>query len=289
MIKRAILFTLLFVVVANIAYSQPGEYSQFIFKKSQKKLSYLQQFLNILQQRPFKGSYAIIIAIGNYDSLPHLESPKADTERMKKFLLDSAEYDEVVVLQNDEASFDNIRYFMQTYFPIKMDDGRYRFLFYFTGHGTQIQTHTGIMGYLQLKGATEKLSGDLIDMNQLEVWANQLVNAKHMLFLIDSCFSGLAGIEPKSGNNTKMNPLELAEESGRFMITAGGADEIAIGSIKEWGGSLFTDEAIKGMNGLADANKDGVVTTYELFNHIQATVKNEAKNSGRTQTPQIRD
>jgi uncharacterized caspase-like protein len=286
--KKHIFWVLLMLsIIASDVYAQ--SYSQFIYRKPQKR-SFFEEFLRPFFTRdPFDGSYAMIIGVGDYDNLPPLESPTRDAEKMKNFLLNTAEYDEVVVLKDADATFEVIRYFMQEYFPIRMSNGRYRFLFYFTGHGTQYRGYTKILGYLQLKDATKSLNQEVINMEQLEIWADQLVNAKHMLFLIDCCFSGLAGIEAKGEYNTSVNPLELAKENGRFLITAGAADEKAIASLKEWGGSLFTHVAISGMSGYADANHDGVVTTHELFTFIQSTVKNEAQSQGRKQTPALRD
>ena len=286
--KRIIFISLiLFLFLETHSYSQ--SYRQFIYRKPQQE-SLLDQFFRFWTTRdPFNGSYAMVIGVGDYDNLPSLDSPSPDAERMKNFLLKTAEYDEVVVLKDADATADAIRFFMEEYFPIKMDTGQHRFLFYFTGHGTQRKGYARTLGYLQLKGATEGLTSDVINMDQIGVWADQLPNAKHMLFLIDSCFSGLAGVEVKGTYDSSVDPLELAKEYGRFMITAGGVDETAIASLKEWGGSLFTQVALRGMSGYGDSNQDGIVTTHELFGYIQSVVKNEAAKRGRKQTPALRD
>lgn len=253
--------------------------SKFIFKP-QKKETNLQKF--------FKSSYAIIIAVGNYNKLPSLRSPKQDAIKMKGFLLQSGEYDEVAVLLDADATYERIRHFMGTYFPEKMaTEGRYRFLFYFSGHGSQ---HLGyantILGFLQLQAALGKpTDGETIDMDEIERWAQRYRYTNHMLFLLDCCFSGLAGVEVKEGYNDRVNPLDLAKEDGRHMITAGGSNEKSIGDLKAWGGSLFTDVIIKGMSGKADKNNDGVVTIHELFDHTQTVVRNEAKRKGYDQNP----
>lgn len=284
--QRILFITLTICLITTISYSQP-DYQKFIHQKPQGKESYLQQLVN-LWKTPFDGSYAIIITIGKYDHFPSLEAAKKDSEKMKNFLLESSEYDEVVVLQDEDASFSTIWYFMQEYFPKKMRQGRYRLLFYFSGHGTQHRLYDdNIVGSLLLKGATGE-SGDLnaIDMRQIELWASRLQYANHILFLLDCCFSGLAGKEVKS-YNTEVDPKELAKENGRFLITAGGTDETSIADLKRWGGSLFTDVVIHGMCGDADSNADGVVTTYELFSYVQAAVRNEAERAHHSQTPLI--
>ena len=285
-LKRIIALGLLLMILAQIAYSN-SNYDQFIYR-SEKQEGWFQKYVRkYFQDTLFDGSYAIVIAVGDYDNLPRLESAQHDAEKMTEFLLNTAEYDEVVMLTDADATFNTIRYFMEEYFPKKMKQGRYRFLFYFSGHGAQREGYGDtIIGFLQLKGATREPTTQSINMRHIESWAMQLPYAAHMLFLVDACFSGLAGTQDKS-YETHVDPVELARESGRFMMTAGGADETSIASLSRWGGSLFTDVVIHGMTGAADFNQDDVVTTYELFTYTQAAVKLEAQKARHTQHPLI--
>jgi hypothetical protein len=158
------------IFLIKTAHSQP-EYRKFIHKKENKEHGFLTIFfINILKQKPFNGSYAIIIAIGNYDKLLPPKSSQEDARKIERFLLGTLEYDEVVILQDNDETFDNIRYFMQTYFANKMAKyARYRFLFYFTGHETQHRGYDSrTIGYLQLKGAT----GDVGDINLYQYESN---------------------------------------------------------------------------------------------------------------------
>ncbi len=265
-----------------------AQYDRFIFRPPQPQESFFQKYIGkYFRETLFEGSYAIIIAVGDYTHLPRLESVQADAEKMTTFLLNTAEYDEVVVLTDGVATFETIRYFMTDYFPKQMTSGRYRFLFYFSGHGTQREGIYGPIGYLQLQQATRDPGTASINMNQIENWAEEFRNATHVLFLLDACFSGLAGTEDKS-YTTAVDPVELAQENGRYMITAGGADQTSIASLKRWKGSLFTDVVIHGMSGEADSSpQDGIVTTYELFTYTQAAVRNEARKARHEQTPLI--
>ncbi len=275
--REVCLMTLFSLFVCIPISAAQIDYNRFISPKERQEESYLQQVTKWWNAY-FNSSYAIIIAIGEYDYNSPLPV-QDDAKKMKDFLLSSGEYDEVIILQNADATFQTIRYFMEAYFPQKMKDGRHRFLFYFTGHGIQRAGYGDKpIGYLQLKGATTEPNTEEIDMSQLENWAKKLRFANHMLFLIDCCFSGLAGRQDK-GYVTTVKPEELAKQNGRFMITAGGADETSLASEKRWGGSLFTDVVISGMRGDADTDHDGIVTTYELFDYVQRAVVQESKNS----------
>ena len=286
--KRIGSLVLILSLLAAIAFARE-DFTKFIEKKPPNAQSYFQRFLAMFQQQPFDGSYALIIAVGDYDNLKPLQAPKRDAEKLKQVLLNTGDYDEVVVLRDADASFENIRYFMETYFPKKMkQSGRYRFLFYFSGHGTQLEGQgDNQFGGLLLKGATGDVDdSEMIDMQYLQMSLKRFRNAAHTLFLLDCCFSGLAGVEVKDADyNADVNPLDLAQENGLFMITAGQAGQTSIADVNKWGGSLFTDVVIAGMNGNADTNHDGVVTTYELFSFTQAAVKNEAKKVGHPQSP----
>ncbi len=283
--KKLVLLILLLSV--GTVFGQP-DYKRFIFRPVEKEQSFLQQFLKAKNKTPMTARYAIVIAISEYEQMPRLKTVASDGQKMKSFLLTVERYDEVVVLTDADANFDNIRYFMESYFPKKMaKEGRYQFLFYFSGHGGQQPGYDDQpQGFLQLQKATG-LVGDenIVHMGQIEQWANRLRYAKQALFLLDCCFSGLAGVEQKK-YDTSLDPDELAAENGRYMITAGDADQTAIAG-DQWNGSLFTDVAIYGMNGGADDNDDGVVTTYELFSFVDGAVKSEAKKKNHLQTPRL--
>ncbi len=272
------------------------EYSKFIYKPTKDSISgYEKILLNITRAmsysfNKFDNSYAIIISIGNYDTSP-MRSPKLDAEKIKNYLISTGEYDEIVMLQDEDATYEAVRYFMHHYFQKKMKEGtKNRLLFYFSGHGTQ---HKGpddqIIGSLLLKESTGSIDDlNLIDMRQIEAWADRLWNANHILFLIDACFSGLAGTEVKATRvyDTTVRPSELIEKNSRFLIASGEATQESLGDPKRWGGSLFTDALISGLEGNADKSPiDSIVTIYELYTYVKRAVDNESGTLGKDQTP----
>jgi uncharacterized caspase-like protein len=80
---------------------------------------------------------------------------------------------------------------MEDIFPslIKPND---RFIFYFSGHGQTRAMTFGKRGYLVLSNSERDHWDTMIDMPRVSEWAQNVDNAKHTLFLIDACFSGLA-------------------------------------------------------------------------------------------------
>lgn len=136
----------------------------------------------------------------------------------------------------------------------------------------------------------------VISMNEISEWSDGL-NAKDVLFMLDCCFSGLAGVEEKfdavnlfppvntqEGLKTFVNSLSNA--SSRYLITAGTKDEVALGSA-DWNGGLFTAAILAGLNGQADADDDKIITLHELYVFVRKNEPIRAKKFGRDLTPQI--
>lgn len=240
-------------------------------------------------------SYAVVIGVSNYhNGFPHLESPEHDAIRMKDFLLNQAEFDKVYLLTNSAATPDRIGRLMEDIIPRPLGRND-RFLFYFSGHGTQRQIErpggSKTMGYLALADAGPDEYSKMISMESINHWDDVLGNARHVLFVLDSCFSGLAGIQPKS--SPKDMELKRLSQYAHHLVTAGAADEISVASMQRWGGSLFTSAFIDGASGRADAvnadfGKDGVVSLKELMTYIGQRIDNEsAVSKGIKMSPQI--
>jgi len=217
-------------------------------------------------------SFAVVIGIGDYEKgWTPLEAPFQDAMRVKKYLIEQAGFDYVVTLTNKEASKRNIEHYMENVLPKKIGPND-RVLFYFSGHGTQrtIKTRQGeiVRGYLPMPDSEKDGWASMISMNELEVWYRNIQQSRHVLFLLDSCFSGLAGVQSKG----KAKDLYLDDlwRPGHNLISAGNANEISYAHMTEWGGSLFTDSFLKGIQGAADSGsdsygKDGVVSLTELM------------------------
>ncbi len=146
-----------------------------------------------------------------------------------------------------------------------------RLLFFYSGHG-----HTrNDKGYLvptdaptshfDEKGFLQKA----LEMNQILTWARR-IEAKHALFLFESCFSGKA--LPKMPHQIS----EAAKQPVRQFITAGTADETVHAK------SVFTLAFVDALRfGWGDLYKDGYVTGEELGLYLKNKVPQHAY-----QTPQ---
>ena len=237
----------------------------------------------------FGKSYALVIGISDYAYWPYLEASLVDAKRVHDFLIQDAGFDYVRMLTNAKVTRARIDELMQEFFPRQLgkDD---RFLFYFSGHGTQRGMRRGVMGYLPLITAERQGYASMISMDDIERWSRLLGDVRQTLFVLDACFSGLAGVQRKGPLSDKT--LAGLSQYGHHLITAGTADEESVASVKLWGGSLFTDAFLRGASGRADASTpeyppDGVVSLKELVEYIRHRIDFKSQKNRIRMSPQI--
>ena len=161
-----------------------------------------------------------------------------------------------------------------------------RLLFYFAGHGhTLDESFGGKMGYI-LPVDTPPPQRDLagfrataLDMQQIETYARR-IQAKHALFVFDSCFSG--SIFALSRGASEHISYKAARPVRQF-ITSGGADE------KVPDQSLFRAQWVAALDGEGDLTGDGYVTGAELGLFLQNTVAKYSRGSQHPQYGTLRD
>ena len=167
----------------------------------------------------FSKSYALIIGIsaypGGYADLPTGD----DATRMAKFLFEKAGFDYVHVLTEERATRDRVAELMSEEFPklLEADD---RFLFYWSGHGDTRDIPQGRRkaGYLPFHDTPPGRWSRMIAMEDIQRWSDFL-NARQSLFLLDACFSGLAGLSQKS--TPKEWTIQRLAQRGHHLMSAG--------------------------------------------------------------------
>ena len=237
----------------------------------------------------FQKSYALIVGVSEFEDYTPLPT-QADPIRMQEYLINEAGYDYVHVLTDKAATLPRIRELMVEVLPAAMtpDD---RFLFYWSGHGVTRDTLRGQSGYLPISSSGYERYTQMISMREFEQW-DDLIPASQVLYLLDSCFSGLAGVARKSD----LTAVTLEQLSGpaRHILTAGTAGEETI-AIDRLGGSVFTAAVIDGLRGAAEADnalgRDGLISINELQNYVTQRVALERTKAGwpKPITPQLRD
>ncbi len=216
--------------------------------------------------RFYKKSFALLVGVWDYQYWRKFsrENIEGDLEKLKTALEKQAfEVDTVLNPTSTE-----LRGTLENFRVSKGLDRDFRLLILFSGHGYSRGNFT--KGYIVPRDAPlprENLKGFLakaVDMIQLRALA-QRIEARHVLFLFDSCFSGTIF-------RTKSEPVpEAIEEEmthlARQFITAGKARQMVPEK------SVFMPALIRGIGGKADIIPDRFITGVELFLYIQDQVK----------------
>jgi hypothetical protein len=229
----------------------------------------------------YAQSWAVVIGIDDYRTWPKLEFAVNDAKSVRDRLIRLGfDAGQILELYNREATKENILRVVADELPRKTgpDD---RVLFFFAGHGQTEELHGGIRrGYLiPVDGDLENLYSKSIPMNVLADISLR-TPAKHILFVMDACYSGLALARAASLPPQTPGFLQkVTAARARQIITAGGAGEQVF---ERDGHGLFTKRLLEALDGAADDNRDGIITASELASYLRWKVSTE---SSRKQNP----
>ena len=127
-----------------------------------------------------------------------LDATKDDPERVFKFLRDDAGFDFILMLRDKEVTYQALRDLFEYELPHTLHNND-RFMLFWSGHGTQFPDARGVeRGYLPLISSPADNPAKMVDIAELTRWDGKLP-AKQTLFLLDACFSGLAGMVAQGG------------------------------------------------------------------------------------------
>ena len=224
---------------------------------------------------PYRESWAAIIGIDNYQKWPRLRYAANDAKAVRDLLIQKYKFkpQNVFLLLNEEATRQNILSLLGDKLAntdmVKRDD---RVFVFYAGHGATRKLPSGRdLGYIiPVDADLTSYQGQAISMTNFQDIA-EAIPAKHLLFVMDSCYSGLA-LTRGGGLAPSANYLqEIARRVAREMFTAGGADE-QVADNGPNGHSVFTWTLLQALDGRADLNGDGVITGTELAAYVAPAV-----------------
>ena len=209
-----------------------------------------------------------------------------DAESIQDILVNTFDFpeDNVTLLKNEEATKQNI---LKSFSEItKKAEDSDRVLIFFAGLGeTMDLPEGGEKGYLiPVEGDSEDLYLTGLPMEELRQIA-LISRAKHMLYLVDACYGGIAAIGSRGLDSKRTQNYidKITKDKSRQVITAGGRGEQVIEK-PEWGHSAFTLNLKRGLqDSRADYNSDGYITANELGLFLREKVTIDSENQ---QTPQ---
>jgi hypothetical protein len=240
---------------------------------------------------------ALVVGVSRYKfhegGLNDLEYAHADSRSIADFLKTHAGFKDADIsyLENENATVENVRAAVDLFLD-RARENDLVFLFV-ASHGTQDPFDPKNLYLVLHDSKVTNMSRTALNMSELQTLFTTRLRAKRMVILIDACHSGgVDAAEPVSGarqlerneNNTfNVYAEKLFSGEGRALLTSSDVNEISQEG-KKWGGGhgVFTWAVLEGLGGVADVNRDHVVTTGELFDFVSNKVREQ---TGGRQSP----
>jgi uncharacterized caspase-like protein len=229
----------------------------------------------------YSQSHAIVIGISTYTGFPPVEYAAKDARAMEQKLLSMGF--RTKVLLDGEATKDGILKALGEELPQKAEQ-KDRVVIFFAGH-TKMEEKTDrtSMGYLVPADADAKnLSSTSISIDQIREISGR-IKAGHLLFLVDAPVSGLGLTASETIPLGARNYFQkVASQKSHQLFTAGGKGGAPQTTTS--GLSIFTSSVLEGLNGSADREKKGFITSQELASYVKLQV---SRSTGAKQTIQF--
>ena len=235
-----------------------------------------------------RDAVAVIIGIADYKSLPKADYANDDARVFYDYairalgvkpenikLLVDADADEVAILKA-----------FRTWLPSKVRSSTDVYVYY-SGHGYPVEDGTGLY-LLPPRADREFIARTSIQLQEINADL-QAAKPKSVTIFMDACYSGQA----RNGETlvASARPILPKVDKKLFpdnftVITASQAYQWSSSS-PELKHGIFSYYLMKGMEGEADANKDGRITLGEMQAYLVENVGRQAGMLSRKQEPQI--
>ena len=236
-----------------------------------------------------RDSVAIIIGIENYRRVAKADFANADAKDFYTYASRALgiKPENIKLLVDEGADDIEMLNAFQNWLPLKVNKGKTDVYVFYSGHGYPSQDGNSLY-FLPFN--VDKQYLDRTSVKQKEVVAAlQKVQAKSVTMFIDACYSGqtrggevlIAGLKPIA-----LKVDEKAYPPDFTVITASAADQFSSAS-QDLKHGIFSFYLMKGLEGDADLNKDGKITSGELQQYLSEVVGRQAMGLNRTQNTQL--
>jgi len=252
---------------------------------------------------PPSTQWAVIIGVGGYENsgVPRLRYSVADADAIYQTLVSAGFKKENILLLTDKTerkpTLRNIKWALGTFLArsAHKDD---LVMIYFAGHGASEVDQRGIerdglSKYLvPVDADPDDLYSTALPMDEMQnVLAR--IEAERVTVFLDACYSGAAGGRTFASTKTRTVNVDdifldrLTRSKGRAIVTASRPSELSI-ELAELGHGIFTYYLVRGLQGYADTNRDGIVSLQELYEYLAQEVSRKSRQVGGNQHPMLK-
>ena len=168
---------------------------------------------------------ALIIGINKYMFVNELGNACNDAQAIRQILKSNFGFQEnnIILLLDEQATRQAIKSAFLSFSEAHVENDD-QIVVFFAGHGQTVEGNRGDVGYLiPYDGNTDDKS-TLLRWDEL-IKDTELIPAKHIFFIMDACFSGIAitrALQQGSSRHLK----SMLERRAVQVLTAGKADEV---------------------------------------------------------------
>ena len=242
-----------------------------------------------LKARPPRDAVAIIIGIQDYRRVSKADFANNDARRFYDYAIRGlgVRPENIKLLLDDKADDIEILGAFKNWLPLKTRKGQTDVYVFYSGHG--YPSDDGASLYFLPHGVDRQfLDRSAIKQSDI-VQALQAVVPKSVTLFLDACYSG----QSRTGETllAGARPIAIQPKASTFpanftVLSASAPEQIASSS-PELKHGIFSYFLMKGMEGEADQNKDGVITVQEMQSYLSDSVGRKAMSLSRTQQPQV--
>jgi hypothetical protein len=241
-----------------------------------------------VKRQPERDAVAVVIGIADYRSLPKADYANDDARAFYDYAIRAlgVKPENIKLLVDGDAEEAEILKTFRTWVPSRVKSTTDIYVYY-SGHGLPTQDGQGLY-LLPPRVDREVIDDTAIPFSKINA-ALQLAKPRSVTIFMDACYSGQA----RSGETlvASARPISLRTENRLFpdgftVITASQHDQISSSSPDLQHG-IFSYYLMRGMEGDADANKDGKITLGEMQAYLSENVGRQAAMMSRKQEPQL--
>lgn len=215
----------------------------------------------------YEDSWALVMGVDQYQHLPPLAAATQGARDLAKILQTNYGFQTTLLLDADvtrDAVFDWLNHVRRTATP---ND---RVMVYFAGHGMTRGTGAYERGYLALAHTRPDEWHTTLEMDDV-VEESHYLPTKHLLYVLDCCFGGLA----LEGRAVADIPRELAyylTRPVRYAISAGGREVVDDSLAPDGRHSIFTYHLLRWLTDKNINPPGNIWRARELGNYLEHAV-----------------